>query len=80
MTERTDPLLWEVVKGLITAADTAGTKAGQWSARKAVEAVKLYKDLGGRYKGPKKPNALTKWLDEDWRTKSGKPSSETGER
>jgi hypothetical protein len=79
MTQRTDPQLWEVVKGLITAADTAGTKPGQWSARKAVEAVKLYKQLGGRYKGTK-DNSLTDWLKQDWRTKSGKPSSETGER
>jgi len=44
-------------------------------------AVKLYKERGGRYKGRKKAdNRLTQWTEQDWTTKSGKPSKETGER
>ena len=40
-----------------------------------------YKAAGGGYKGRKSPqNALVRWTKQDWRTKSGRPSSETGER
>jgi hypothetical protein len=34
----------------IKAADTQGTKAGQWSARKAQLLAKQYKEKGGGYK------------------------------
>ncbi|MDJ0651725.1 MAG: hypothetical protein QNJ27_01765 [Simkaniaceae bacterium] len=45
-----------------------GGKAGQWSARKAQLAVKLYKEAGGSYIGSKKKsNALTQWTKQDWR-------------
>lgn len=80
-TKRTDEALWERIKKKVTAMDTAGTASGQWSARKAQMAVKLYKEAGGGYVGKKSAsNALTKWTKEDWTTKSGKPSSKTGER
>lgn len=78
--DRTDPKLWESVKREVTRG-LKGGKPGQWSARKAQLAVKLYKERGGGYRGRKGPeNALVKWTREDWRTKSGKPSLKTGER
>lgn len=77
---RTNPELWEKVKAQITASDKGG-KPGQWSARKAQMAVLEYKQKGGGYKGPKDPkNSLVKWTKQDWTTRSGKPSLETGER
>ena len=80
MTERTDPALWEKVKTEITAGDKGGN-AGQWSARKAQMAVLEYKKRGGDYIGKKSPsNSLVQWTKQDWRTKSGRPSLETGER
>ena len=54
---------------------------GKHSARAMQLAVKYYKDAGGTYSGKKKPtNKLAKWTKEKWTTKSGKPSSKTGER
>lgn len=54
---------------------------GKWSARAAQLAVHYYKTSGGRYGGKKdKKNSLAQWTREKWRTKSGKKSSETGER
>ena len=54
---------------------------GKHSARAMQLAVKYYKDAGGSYKGKKKKsNKLSKWSKQKWRTKSGKPSSKTGER
>jgi len=77
---RTDEVLWKKIVKRVTAGDKGG-RPGQWSARKAQLAVKLYKEAGGGYIGPKsKSNALDKWTREDWRTKSGRPSLETGER
>ena len=77
---RTDPELWEAVKAEVTRGDRGGLP-GQWSARKAQMSVALYKDRGGGYVGPKSPrNSLAKWTREQWRTKSGRPSLETGER
>jgi hypothetical protein len=45
-------------------------------------AGKLYKEKGGSYKGPKTEaqKSLSTWTEQKWTTKSGKPSSETGER
>lgn len=77
---RTDPELWEAVKEEVTWGSRGGLP-GQWSARKAQFAVALYQEMGGGYVGPKSPrNALAKWTREKWRTKSGRPSLETGER
>ncbi len=66
-------------------ASDKGGKPGQWSARKAQLATQKYKSSGGGYKGPKKAdNSLSKWTQEDWGTRSGKPSTQgkeaTGER
>jgi hypothetical protein len=77
----TNPALWERIKKKVTAQFTEGTAAGEWSARKAQLCVRLYKQAGGRYRGPKSSNnSLVKWGRQHWRTKSGKPSSLTGER
>lgn len=63
-----------------------GGKPGQWSARKAQIAAKRYKEAGGGYTGAKKKpqKSLSKWTKENWKTKSGKPSTQgpeaTGER
>lgn len=81
MTQRTDQPLWNRVVDYVMRKPLVGTKAGEWSARKAQYAVKLYKDKGGGYKGEKDPNnSLVKWTNQEWTTKSGKPSSVTGER
>lgn len=78
--EKTDPKLWEKVKKEVTASDKGG-KPGQWSARKAQLAVHDYKEEGGGYKGRKDAdNHLAQWTAEEWGTKSGHPSGETGER
>ena len=54
---------------------------GKHSARAMQLAVKYYKESGGSYKGKKKTtNKLSKWTKQKWKTKSGKPSSKTGER
>ncbi len=78
--EKTDPKLWETVKQHVTAGDKGG-KPGQWSARKAQMAVGEYKSAGGGYKGKKAAdNHLSQWTKEEWDTKSGGQSGETGER
>ncbi len=78
--KRTNPELWEKVKEEVTRGAKGGRK-GQWSARKAQLAVQIYKARGGEYEGPKaKDNSLRQWTDEEWGTKSGEKSLETGER
>lgn len=80
MATKTDPELWERIKREVTAGDKGGNP-GQWSARKAQMAVQKYKKAGGGYRGPKSPtNPLALWTSQAWRTMSGKPSLETGER
>ena len=80
-TQRTNPELWEKVKKEITGKEVMGTKAGQWSARKAQLAVKEYQKRGGGYIGEQSPiNPLLLWTRQKWTTKSGKPSHITGER
>jgi hypothetical protein len=77
---KTDPKLWERVKAEVTKGDKGGDP-GEWSARKAQMAVQEYKRRGGGYEGKKSAdNSLKQWENEDWGTKSGKPSGETGER
>ena len=72
---KTNPKLWEAAKKEATA------KMGGHSARAMQLAVQIYKKKGGGYKGEKSAsNSLAKWTKQDWRTKSGKPSKETGER
>lgn len=78
--KKTDPKLWEKVKQAVTDGDKGG-KAGQWSARKAQMAVQDYKAQGGGYEGRKTAdNHLTQWTEEEWGTRSGHKSGETGER
>jgi len=77
---RTKPELWERVKAEVTRGSKGGLP-GQWSARKAQLAVKLYNDRGGKYIGKRSSrNSLHQWTVQDWRTKSGKASLVTGER
>jgi hypothetical protein len=79
--QRTDPGLWERVKSSVRNRAVQGTSKGEWSARKAQLAVQLYKSSGGGYRGKKsRSNSLVKWGKQKWRTKSGRPSSLTGER
>ncbi|HEY8382540.1 MAG TPA: hypothetical protein VIL09_10360 [Microvirga sp.] len=78
--KKTDPKLWERVKAKITKG-TKGGDAGEWSARKAQMAVQEYKAKGGGYEGRKTAdNHLSQWQQEEWGTKSGKKSKDTGER
>ncbi len=78
--EKTDPKLWDKVKGEVTRSDKGG-KPGQWSARKAQLATQEYKKEGGHYRGKKTAdNHLGQWTDEEWGTKSGRKSGDTGER
>lgn len=46
----TKPGLRKKIVSQVKAAATHGTKAGQWSARKAQLVAKKYKDAGGGYK------------------------------
>lgn len=72
-----DPAKWARAK-----ARAKAKMGGKHSARAMQLAVKYYKGAGGTYKGKKKKssNKLSKWSKQKWRTKSGKPSSKTGER
>ncbi len=79
--KKTKPTLWKRIVARIKAQASHGTAAGQWSGRKAQAAVKAYKKAGGGYSGGgKSKTSLAKWSKQKWRTKSGKKSSETGER
>jgi len=71
-----DPAKWAAAK-----ARAKAKMGGKHSARAMQLAVKYYKDAGGTYSGRKSSgNKLSKWTKQDWGTKSGKKSSETGER
>ena len=74
---RTNEKLWEKAK-----AEAKSKMGGKHSARSMQLAGKIYKDKGGSYTGPKTEaqKSLSKWSEQSWRTKSGKPSSQTGER
>lgn len=78
--KRTDEQLWKRIVRKVTKGSRGGNP-GQWSARKAQLAVRLYKQAGGGYVGKKSPElSLAKWTRQRWRTKSGRASLETGER
>ena len=78
--KKTDPKLWDKVKKEVTDGDKGG-KPKQWSARKAQLATAEYKKEGGGYDGAKTDdNHLSQWTKEEWGTKSGAKSGETGER
>lgn len=71
-----DPAKWERAK-----AQAKAKMGGKHSARAMQLAVSIYKKSGGTYSGKKSSsNSLSKWTKQKWTTKSGKPSSETGER
>ena len=74
-----NPALWKRIVARVKASSKGGD-SGQWSGRKAQLAVVEYKKAGGGYSGAKKETSLSKWTKQNWRTKSGKPSGETGER
>ena len=82
---RKDEAKWKRIVASVKAGSKGG-KPGQWSARKAQLATLRYKKSGGTYTGPKTKaqKSLSKWTEEDWGTKSGKPSTQgskaTGER
>ena len=82
---RTDEAKWKRIVASVKAGGKGGAP-GQWSARKAQMATQQYKKSGGGYSGPKTKaqKSLSKWTDEEWGTKSGKPSTQgpkaTGER
>ena len=60
--KKLDPELWEQCK-----EEAVEKMDGKFSARAMQYAVKLYKDRGGRYAGPKRAdNDLAKWTKEDW--------------
>lgn len=60
--KRTDPALWELCK-----QEVVYKMNGTFSARAMQYAVKLYKERGGGYIGPKTAtNSLTKWTKEEW--------------
>lgn len=81
----TKPGLRERLKNQIMSGGKGG-KPGQWSARKAQLLAQAYEKAGGGYSGSKtkKQRSLSKWTKEEWRTKSGRPSTQgpkaTGER
>ena len=74
---RTNEKLWEKAK-----AEAKSKMGGKHSARSMQLAGKIYKDKGGSYSGSKTEaqKSLSKWSEQKWTTKSGKPSSQTGER
>jgi hypothetical protein len=72
---KTNPGLWERAK-----SQAKARMGGKHSARAMQLAVSIYKKAGGGYSGSKSGNSLSKWTKQDWGTKSGKPSGETGER
>jgi hypothetical protein len=77
--KKSNPSLWKSIVARVKSGSKGGD-AGEWSARKAQLAVSLYKKAGGGYSGAKEATSLSKWTKQNWRTKSGKPSSQTGER
>lgn len=74
---RTNEALWEKAK-----SQAKAKLGGKHSARAMQLAGKLYREKGGGYTGAKTKaqKSMSKWTKEDWGTKSGKPSGETGER
>jgi len=78
----TQPELRERLKRRIIAEAVAGTAAGQWSARKAQLLRQRYEAAGGGYVGQKTEaqQSLSRWTRQEWGTRSGSPSSVTGER
>lgn len=67
--KKTKPELWS------RKVAAAKAKFGGWSARAAQWATAQYKKSGGGYRGAKSSsNSLSKWTEQDWKTKDGKPA------
>lgn len=63
---RTNQPLWEKIVEEVK-ADEKGGKKGEWSARKAQMAVRIYKERGGGYTTKKSDdNSLAKWSKQQW--------------
>ena len=78
--EKTQPRLWDRLKKQVIDGSKGG-EPGKWSARKAQLLTQLYKKRGGGFVGAKtKDLSLSRWTRQRWRTRSGRPSKETGER
>lgn len=68
--KKTNPSLWEKAK-----AQAKAKMGGKHSARAMQLAVKIYKEKGGGYSGPKSSsNKLKKWGSQKWRTSDGSKS------
>lgn len=66
-----DPEKWEQAK-----RDAVASMGGKHSARAMQQAVRLYKERGGEYKGSKpsaSENSMAKWTKQDWQTRPGTP-------
>lgn len=64
--KKSNPSLWKNIVSQVKKGSKGGS-AGQWSARKAQLATKIYKDKGGKYEGSKSSeNKLSKWTEQDW--------------
>lgn len=66
-----DPEKWEQAK-----RDAVASLGGKHSARAMQQAVRLYKERGGEYKGSKpssSENSMAKWTKQDWQTRPGTP-------
>ena len=75
MAKYTKPELRARLKEEIKTSDKGG-KPGQWSARKSQLLVQRYESEGGGYTGERdqRQKSLSKWGDEQWRTKDGSKS------
>jgi hypothetical protein len=72
MIAKKDPALWEKAKQTVC---KRSPRLCPHSARKMQAAVKVYKQLGGTFKGKRsKANSLRKWTDQKWRTHTGELS------
>lgn len=78
--KKNNPKLWDRLKKDVIAGSKGG-EPGTWSARKAQLLTALYKKRGGTFVGKKSSKlSLARWTRQKWRTRSGKPSKQTGER
>ena len=78
----TKPRLRDRIKQQILNGSKGGAP-GQWSARKAQLVAQRYRASGGGYKKGglrQRQRSLKRWTKERWRTNSGQPSLQTGER
>lgn len=71
---RTNEALWKRIVAKVKKGSKGGNP-GQWSARKAQMAVRMYKEQGGGYRNSRSSNnSLVRWTKQKWRTKSGRNS------